>query len=59
MITILLIDKVILMFHDNVLASAIIDRIVHYSTIIVIKGPSYRGKNFKKGGGKKLVFQGI
>jgi len=46
-------------FHDNVLAGAIIDRIVHYSTIIMIKGPSYRTKNLKKGGDKKLVFQGI
>jgi len=35
------------------------DRIVHYSTIIMIKGPSYRTKNLKKRGDKKLVFQGV
>lgn len=38
-------------FMDNTLASAILDRIVHYSTIIKITGPSYRAKNLKKGGG--------
>lgn len=32
-------------FADNILASAIIDRIAHYSTVIKIKGPSYRAKN--------------
>ena len=46
-------------FHDSILASAIVDRIVHYSTIIMIKGPSYRTKNLKKRGDKKLVFQGV
>ena len=46
-------------FTDGVLAGAIIDRIVHYSTIIMIKGPSYRTKNLKKRGDKKLVFQGV
>jgi len=41
-------------FADPVLASAIIDRIVHYSTIINIKGLSYRRKDIKnKGGGVK------
>lgn len=35
-------------FADNILASAILDRIVHYSEIIKIKGPSYRQKNLKK-----------
>jgi len=40
-------------FADNILASAIIDRIVHYSTIIKINGPSYRAKNIKKEGGGK------
>lgn len=40
-------------FADNILASAIIDRIVHYSTIIKINGPSYRAKNLKKEGGGK------
>jgi DNA replication protein DnaC len=37
-------------FADNILASAILDRIVHYSDIIKINGPSYRAKNLKKGG---------
>lgn len=37
-------------FADNILASAIIDRIVHYSIIIKINGQSYRSKNLKKGG---------
>lgn len=40
-------------FADNILASAIIDRIVHYSTIIKINGSSYRAKNLKKEGGGK------
>jgi DNA replication protein DnaC len=35
-------------FSDNILASAILDRIVHYSTVIKINGPSYRAKNLKK-----------
>ncbi len=40
-------------FADGVLASAITDRIVHYSAIKNIKGPSYRRKDLKdKGGGK-------
>ena len=38
-------------FADAILASAILDRIVHYSDIIKINGPSYRAKNIKKGGG--------
>ncbi len=38
-------------FQDHILASAILDRIVHYSTIIKINGPSYRAKDIKKGGG--------
>jgi DNA replication protein DnaC len=29
-------------FTDNILASAILDRVVHYSTIIKINGPSFR-----------------
>ena len=33
---------------DHILASAILDRIVHYSTIININGPSYRAKGIKK-----------
>lgn len=35
-------------FGDIVLASAIIDRIVHYSYIIKITGDSFRMKNFKE-----------
>lgn len=35
-------------FADNILAAAILDRIVHYSEIITINGPSYRQKNLKK-----------
>ena len=38
-------------FADNVLASAILDRIVHHSMVFKINGPSYRAKNLKKGGG--------
>jgi DNA replication protein DnaC len=37
-------------FSDGILASAILDRIVHYSTTIKITGPSYRAKDIKKGG---------
>ncbi len=37
-------------FSDHTLASAILDRIVHYSTIFKISGPSYRAKDIKKGG---------
>ena len=37
-------------FRDHILASAILDRIVHYSTVIEINGPSYRAKDIKKGG---------
>jgi DNA replication protein DnaC len=36
-------------FADPILASAILDRIIHYSEIIKINGPSYRQKNIKKG----------
>ncbi len=39
-------------FADNILATAILDRIVHHSSIINIKGPSYRAKELKKGGHK-------
>lgn len=35
-------------FADNVLASAILDRIVHYSAVIKINGFSYRAKDIKK-----------
>ena len=37
-------------FSDHTLASAILDRIVHYSTIFKINGSSYRAKDIKKGG---------
>ena len=33
---------------DPILASAVLDRIIHYSEIIKIKGPSYRQKNLKQ-----------
>lgn len=39
-------------FTDPVPASAIIDRIVHYSFIININGSSYRTKVIKKKGGE-------
>nr|QNO54717.1 hypothetical protein PDBAIGND_00023 [Methanosarcinales archaeon ANME-1 ERB7] len=39
-------------FTDNILSSAILDRVVHYSTIIKINGPSFRAKALKKGGDK-------
>ena len=35
-------------FTDNILASAILDRVVHYSTTIKINGPSFRAKNLKE-----------
>jgi len=41
-------------FSDTILTSAIQDRIVHYSEIIKINGPSFRAKNLKKGGVSKL-----
>ncbi len=40
-------------FADSVLASAILDRVVHYSTIIKINGPSYRAKFVNKEGNFK------
>jgi len=40
-------------FSDHTLASAILDRIVHYSTIFKINGPSYRAKGIKKGGDRR------
>lgn len=45
-------------FGDNVIASAILDRLLHHSTVINIKGESYRLKDRKKtfakvGGDKK------
>ena len=41
-------------FSDNILASAIIDRVVHHSTIIKINGKSYRTKSIKKEGSKNM-----
>ena len=41
-------------FADNILASAIIDRIVHHSTVLKVNGKSYRTKNIKKEGRKKM-----
>ncbi|MBC8390080.1 MAG: ATP-binding protein [Actinobacteria bacterium] len=41
-------------FSDNILASAIIDRVVHHSTVIRVNGKSYRTKNIKKEGRKKM-----
>ena len=40
-------------FIDNVLAGAILDRVIHHSTIFKINGPSYRSKNLKKIGGEQ------
>ena len=37
-------------FNDQVLATAILDRLLHHSTTIVIKGPSYRLKEKRKAG---------
>jgi DNA replication protein DnaC len=37
-------------FADNVIASAILDRLLHHSTTINIKGESYRLKDKKKAG---------
>lgn len=34
-------------FADNILSSAILDRVVHHSRIFRINGPSYRAKNIK------------
>lgn len=39
-------------FADSVLTSAIFDRIAHYSSIVKIKGKSYRTKMLKKNGEK-------
>jgi len=41
-------------FADNILASAIIDRVVHHSTVVKVNGKSYRTKNIKKEGRKKM-----
>jgi len=41
-------------FADNILASAIIDRVVHHSIVVKVNGKSYRTKNIKKEGRKKM-----
>lgn len=38
-------------FADNILAGAILDRIVHHSVIITVSGQSFRTKHVKKEGG--------
>jgi len=35
-------------FTDNILANAILDRIVHHSTVFKINGSSYRTRNLRK-----------
>lgn len=40
-------------FHDSVLASAIIDRIIHHCNVVIIQGESYRMKD------KKLKNKGV
>jgi len=39
-------------FTGNILASAILDRVVHYSNIVKINGPSFRAKALRKRGDK-------
>lgn len=38
------------MFGDNVLATAILDRLLHHSTTLNIKGESYRLREKRKAG---------
>ena len=38
------------MFNDSVLATAVLDRLLHYSTTLNIKGESYRLKEKRKAG---------
>ena len=38
------------LFPDPIIASAILDRLLHHSTTVVIKGPSYRLKEKRKAG---------
>ena len=42
-------------FADNILSSAILDRVVHHSIIFRINGPSYRTKNIKNYNGGSNV----
>lgn len=37
-------------FCDLALTSAIVDRVVHHAILFIINGPSYRGKDIKRGG---------
>ena len=37
-------------FTDNIFASAILDGVVHFSTIVKINGPSFQAKNLKENG---------
>lgn len=37
-------------FHDQVLATAILDRLLHHATTLKIKGESYRPKEKRKAG---------
>jgi len=43
-------------FQDHVIAAAVLDRILHHSTTINIKGESYRLKERKKQGIKTVNF---
>ena len=38
---------------DSILASAVLDRLLHKSTVINIRGDSYRLKERRKAGGKE------
>ena len=40
---------------DNVLASAVLDRLLHRSTVVNIRGESYRLKDRRKAGGKEAL----
>lgn len=42
-------------FHDNTVASAIIDRLVHHSEVIKIEGASYRVKDRKRKGNTDIL----
>lgn len=39
-------------FNDNTITSAILDRVIHYSVVIQINGPSYQDKGLKMKGGE-------
>lgn len=46
-------------FSDNTIAAAILDRVLHHSTVINIKGESYRLKDRKEFMGKKEVINSL